>query len=27
MRDTIAFPSDIHYIIARDGFLSRLSKL
>jgi hypothetical protein len=27
VRDAIAFPSGIHYIIARDGFLSRLSKL
>jgi hypothetical protein len=27
MRDAIAFPGDIHYVIARDGFLSRLSKL
>jgi hypothetical protein len=27
VRDAVAFPGDIHYIIARDGFLSRLSKL
>jgi hypothetical protein len=27
VRKTIAFPSDIHYMIARGGFFSQLSKL
>jgi hypothetical protein len=27
VRNAIPFPEDIHYIIARDGFLDRLNKL
>jgi hypothetical protein len=27
VRKALRFPKDIHYIIARDGFLDRLSKL